>query len=88
MHHSTHERKDGRPSNIDQTISYLRNAFTNATRNLGFKNHKGTNLYDYQVEFSWIMHEITNGSWYAIPDYVKKANELIDEINGNSTSKK
>lgn len=86
MQHSTHERKDGKPANLEQTISYLRNAFVNATRPLGFKNHKGTKLYEYQVEFSWIMREITDGAWYLISDYVKEANELISKIE--STTKK
>jgi len=73
------ERKDRRSSN-DQTVSFLKHSFAMATRPLGFKNHKGTKLYDYQVDFSWIMHEITNGIPHSVPEYVKQANQLIAKI--------
>ena len=68
------------PGNIDQTLAFLRHAFDRATRSLGYKNQKGTKLYEYQCEFMWIIHEITNGPIFAVSHFVQDANNLINRI--------
>ncbi len=76
-HHKT--EKTG-PGNIDQTLAFLKHAFNRATMSLGYKNHKGTRLYDYQCEFMWVIHDITNGPIFSISHFVQQANNLIKDI--------
>lgn len=40
-------------------------------------NNKGTELYDYQVEFAYLMREITDGPIYIAPKYLTKIDELV-----------
>lgn len=69
-------------SNIDQSVAYLQHAFKRVTLPLGFKNHKGTRLHQYQVDFMWIMNEITHPRCvtHLIQDHLKKANKFLAEI--------
>lgn len=71
------ERKD---INLDQVISYLTNAFNRASRHLGFKNQKGTVLYDYQVEMMYLISDIRQGPKYFAPKRITAANELIEKV--------
>lgn len=73
-------KENQKPINIEQTAAYLSVAFANATRKFGSKNHKGTELYDLQVEFCWLMHEITAGPPYIAPIPIQEANDLIARI--------
>lgn len=73
-------KENQKPINISQTAAYLSAAFANATRKFGNRNHNGTELYYYQVEFCWLMHEITTGPPYIAPIPIQQANELIDKI--------
>lgn len=73
-------KENQKPINIDQTAAYLSAAFANATRKFKGRNHKGTELYDYQVEFCWLIHEITAGPPYIAPVPIQQANDLITEI--------
>lgn len=81
------------PGNIDQTVAFLKNAFDRATRPIGYKNHKGTKLYDFQCEFMWILHEITNGPIFSVPHFIQEANNLLKDIanykqTGDNTDEK
>ena len=73
-------REDRKEINTDQVVSFLTNAFNRATRHLGFKNGAGTELYELQVEFVWLLHEIMTGPRYIVPKHIQTANEMIDEI--------
>lgn len=79
-------RENKKSINITQTAAFLSASFANATRNLGNKNHRGTELYDLQVEFCWLMHEITAGPPYIAPMYIQQANELIVDIPSTDKS--
>lgn len=69
---------------IEQVVNYLNFAFAKATSDFatlnGSKNHKGTNLYDYQVEFCYLVDDIQRGPRYIAPKKISRANELIGEI--------
>lgn len=73
--------EEKREIDVGQVVTFLTNAFNNATRALGHKNTRGTKLHDLQCEFTWLIHEITNGPYYIVPKYIQTANELIDKIS-------
>ena len=74
-------RQEERKINTEQVISYLSHAFVRAqqtaTRQIGSRNHKGTCLYRYQVEFCYMLDEIKRGPEYILPKVIQDANALI-----------
>jgi hypothetical protein len=66
--------------NIPQVVAYLNNAFSKATKPLGFKNIKGTKLYDYQVEFMYLIDSIQRDPLYMAPKAIAKSNKLIGKV--------
>jgi hypothetical protein len=76
-------KEEKREIDVDQVVTFLTNAFDNATRSLGHKNTRGTKLYDLQCEFTWLIHEITNGPYYIVPKHIQTVKELISEIPPN-----
>lgn len=44
-------------------------------------NSRGTRIYDYEVKFSWILHDIRMGPIAFIEENKEKAERLITEIN-------
>lgn len=73
-------RESRKPINIDQVTRYLSATFNRITRNLGFNNSVGTQLYDLQVEFAWLLHEIKTGPVYIVPKHIQTANEMLAEL--------
>lgn len=79
--------------NVDQVISYLNHAFSKAaqtatmTKGFGSKNHKGTKLYKYQVEYCYLVNEIQRGPRYIVPKLITQANELIDKLANEAVDK-
>lgn len=71
---------------IEQVVNYLSFAFAKATSDFaalnGSKNHKGTDLYDYQIEFCYLVDDIQRGPRYIAPKKISEANELIDKVSG------
>ena len=80
MAYPKQRREERKEINVLQVASFLQNAFNWATRHMGFKNSKGTQLYDLQCEMMWLIHEITHGPRYIAPKHILSANELIDSI--------
>lgn len=78
---ATYKKKDEKKEiDIQQVMTYLSNAFAKVTGPLGYKNHEGTELYNLQVEFCWLQHEITTGPSYIVPKFIQQTNEFIAEI--------
>jgi len=87
--------------NIDEVIKYLSHAFVRAVSKSGLRSTRATRskqrnggftttkLYDYQVDFSYIMDNITRAPRYSSTQSIQQANDLIDrlgkEIVENST---
>ena len=73
----------------NQTIAYLNYAFKQAIDKaspvLGRDNTVGTKLYEYQVDFSYIINDIVNGPQCLEPKEIVKAHKLIQEINQLTT---
>ena len=51
-----------------------------AKKELSRGNSKGTNIYKFQVNFSWILHDIRCGPICFIDDREADARSLIDHI--------
>lgn len=68
--------------NTSQVVSYLNHAFGKAMQKsgCGTKNTKGTKLYDYQVEFSYLVDGISRGPTYIVPKLIAEANELVEKL--------
>lgn len=77
-------REEKKEINLEQVVTYLTNAFGRASRHLGFKNQLGTDLYDHQVEFMYMIDDIKRGPGYIVPKRIAEANQLIDNITKHS----
>jgi hypothetical protein len=75
--------------NTDQTIRFLNHAFGKAQAKAiggsGYKNTKGTQLYDYQVDFCYLIDDIQRGSKYIAPKKISEANNLIELVANYSS---
>lgn len=73
-----------RPVDVQQVIKFLSVAFTRAHQtafeNIGNRNGVGTRLYEFQVEFCYLVHDIENGPSYIAPKKIAEANKLIDRL--------
>jgi len=76
------------PLEVERTVSYLSRAFSNATFKashiIGNKAERSvtssTELYDYQVDFAYLIDNIQRCPAYIVPKYVQEANDLITGI--------
>lgn len=71
---------------IERSVSVLNRAFRDAMEEFKVRtgnttNTKGTDLYNYQVEFSYIIDNIQRGPAFAAVSYIAEANELIARMN-------
>ena len=77
-------RPEEKKINTEQVVAYLSHAFTKASQkiqqSIGNRNHKGTNLYRYQVEFCYMVDEIQRGPSYILPKIIQDANQLIADL--------
>jgi hypothetical protein len=84
--------------NVDQVVSYLSHAFSKAQSRamarIGSKavrtvksngEVETTTLYDYQVEFCYLIDEIQRGPAYIVPKIIQDANELIARLDQEGT---
>ena len=67
-------------ASTSQTIRYLSGAFAAKSRNLKNNNTVGTDLYQAQVDFSYLIDDIQRGPTYMVPKAIAAANALIDSI--------
>ena len=90
-----------REINLDEVVKYLSHAFVRAVAKSGVGSTRGTRtkqrngeysttkLYDYQVEFCYIMDNVTRGPRYISTKNIQLANELIERLEneGGLTSR-
>lgn len=67
----------------DQVVNYLNHAFAKAIQPLGNKNTKGTELYDHQVDFAYLIDSIQRSPEYIVSKIITDCNRLIDSITEN-----
>jgi len=58
----------------------MNRAVWQAMTNLGFDNSKGTVLYNYQVEFCYLIDSIERDSKFIANKQIPKAKELISNL--------
>jgi hypothetical protein len=66
------------------TVTYLTRTFRAAEQKLkekeGWDNSKGTTLYQYQVDFCYLIDSIQRDPSYIAPKRIQEANELIANL--------
>lgn len=67
--------------NIEKIIFDLNNRFSNAIRQYGNDNKKGTDRYKHEVNFAYIMNDITRSPGYIIPKHISNANLYINSLD-------
>ena len=75
------KREEKKEIDVEQVVTFLSSAFNKATYSYGFKNNKGTELYNLQTEMAWMLHEIQMGPRYIAAKRIQEANEFIESIN-------
>lgn len=74
---------------VNQSVRYLNAAFARATQGLGKavrikdkdKNkYVTTRLYDAQVDFCYMVNEITRGPKYFVPKLIADCNKMIEQL--------
>lgn len=85
--------QDQQKINVDNVVRYLNHAFAKAmqkaTSKIGNKalrtdvNGKisTTALYDYQINFCYLIDDIERGPRYIAPKKIQEANELIAKLD-------
>lgn len=77
-------RPEEKKINVEQVVTYLNHAFSRAQQKviqaIGNRNFKGTRLYDYQVDFCYLIDEIQRGPAYILPKTIQDANQLISSL--------
>lgn len=68
--------------NVPQVLEYLHRAFERASDYYGPRSKavKGTPLYEFQVDFAYLIHEIQTGPPYILPKAIQEANDLIQRM--------
>lgn len=73
------------PEQITNTVSFLNRSFRIAAdefkSRFGSSNVRGTTLYDYQVEFAYIIDKIQRGPVFFAIQHTAEANELIGRMS-------
>lgn len=70
-------------NNKKTTVAYLNHSFSEALKTSGIvnlKNTKGTDLYDYQVEYCYLINEVQRGPDYNVQKTIEKINSMIEEL--------
>ena len=79
--HARTPRPEEKKINVEQVVTYLSHAFSRAQQKsiqvIGNRNLKGSKLYDFQVDFCYLIDEIQRGPVYILPKVIQDANQLI-----------
>lgn len=73
----------------DRVVEYLNRAFSNAMYKASDKlgrgvPSKGSKLYDYQVDFCYLINSIQRDPGYILPKKIQEANDLITELEAEA----
>lgn len=72
--------------NIPGTVSHLNKQFASSIQKLGYLTGvrfavRDTEVYDFQVQYAYIINSITTSPGYIVPKFVTSAHELIREVD-------
>lgn len=70
---------------VKQIVDFLNHAFRQATQGMGkatrSKDGMKSQMYQWQVEFCYMIDDILRGPTYIVPKIVTECNELIAKIS-------
>jgi len=76
-----HKRHQATEIDVDHVIRYLSRQFRQRTESYGrFTAVKGTELYDLQVNFSYLLDSIKRGPTYHASKVIAITNDFLDKI--------
>lgn len=93
------ERVEKRAINVEQVVNYLSHSFAKAAskaapkignraiRTVANGNVHTTTLYNYQVDFVYLVNEIQRGPMYIVPKLIQDANDLIARLEKEEDKK-
>lgn len=82
--------------NIDQVVAYLNSTFNKASAKLATRlasagknarNTAGTPLYNFQVDFAYLIDNIQRSPSYIVPKYIQDANDLVISMDNFDISR-
>lgn len=89
-------RREQKQIDVNQVVDYLNRAFDKASELFGPRSKavrkgnpklpgppKGSMLYEYQVDFCYLIDDIQRGPQYLRPKVIQAANDLINEMTAN-----
>ena len=80
MHAKRNAPREQKEINIPQVLGYLQSTFSRAAGSRNVRVEKGMPIYDFQVEFCYLLDAIQNGPKYIVPKTISKANALIEQM--------
>lgn len=75
--------RDSKPIDVKQVSKYLSHSFAEAAEQVFGSRAaavRGTDAYQYQVDFCYLIDEIQRGPRYILPKVISRANELIAQM--------
>lgn len=78
--------RDSKEIDVRQVTRYLSRRFSQATEQVQGPARKGTKLYQYQVDFTYLIDEIQRGPKYIIPKVIQDCNEFIRRIEESTAT--
>jgi hypothetical protein len=83
-------KKEDKKIDVVQVVEYLNYSFAKSlqkiTTIIGSRNTKGTKVYQYQVDFCYLIDEIQRGPQYILPKIIQDANDLIIAMEQEKTN--
>ncbi len=94
-----HQRREHKQIDVNQVLDYLNRAFDKASEPYGPRSKavregsakkpgppKGSKLYEYQIEFCYLIDNIERGPRYMRPKVIQAANDLINGMVEDAVS--
>lgn len=80
--------KGDRKIDTERVVEYLNRSFARALKEYtdkhGRDNQKGTTVYQYEVDFCYLIDSIQRDPGYSVPKTIQEANELIEKLEKES----
>jgi hypothetical protein len=72
--------KNAHSFNSDHHVKELNDRFGRLIKNMGINNKKGTDRYDYEVDFSYALHDIKMGPAYMQGKMFDRAAGIVNSL--------
>jgi len=74
--------------NAEQHVTELNERFSRLIKSLGANNRKGTDRYDYEVSFSYALHEIHQAPSYMKGKMFDRASNVVSKLIAHLKTKR